>query len=118
MSVKSMIDHEYELLSMTESELDQLTMTAPMTVRILERDIHMLQALAGIFGKSRSAFGAQLLEQSIAEAFSYLPAEDRLKAAEVADSAFQGSKGHWSNQAEAIELRDQARASREQGVAA
>lgn len=103
MSVKSMIDHEYELLSMTENELDQLANTAPMTVRILEKDIHMVQALGEIFGKSRSAFGAQLLEQSIAEAFTYLPAEDRQKVAEKADKAFQGSKGYWSNQAQYLE---------------
>jgi endonuclease YncB( thermonuclease family) len=99
MSVKSMINHEYELLTMSDDEKDIITSSAPITVRILEREIHMLQALAEFFGKSRASFGAQLLEQSIAEAFTYLPAEDREKVAEKADKAFQSSKGYWSNEA-------------------
>ena len=110
MSVKSMINHEYELLTMTDDEKDIITSCAPITFRILEREIHMLQALADFFGKSRASFGAQLLEQSIAEAFTYLPAEDRQKVAEKADKSFQGSNGHWSDQAHALHQKEQRKA--------
>lgn len=101
MSVKSLINFEYEALAMTEDQVNDFSSTSPVTVRLLQQDVHMLQALADLFGKSRSAFGADLLEQSILEAFSYLSPEDREKVAEKADKALQGSNGHWSNQAHA-----------------
>jgi len=110
MSVKSLINFEYEALAMTEDQVSESTQSGPMTVRLFHRDIQMLQALADFFGKSRSAFGATLLEQAISEAFSYLAPEDREKLAEKADIAYQGSKGHWSNQAYALLQNDQRKA--------
>ena len=110
MSVKSLIDREYETLTMTDEMQDLITQSGPMTVRLLQRDIQMVQALADFFGKSRSAFGADLLQQAIYEAFTYLTPEDREKLAEKADNAFQGSKGYWSNQAYALIQIDQRNA--------
>ena len=113
MSVESLINRHYERLAMTQDDIDLVTQTGPMTARISYRDIHMTQALADFFGMSRSAFAADLLEQAIFEAFTHLSPEDRQALAEKADKAFQGSQGYWSNQANALQCRDDQRKSEE-----
>lgn len=102
MSVKRMIDFEYEVRAMSEDDVNEISGTGPISLRMAQRSIHMLQALAELFSKSRSGFGAELLEQSVYEAFTYLHPDDRDLLAEKADNAYQGSKGYWSNQAHAL----------------
>lgn len=116
MSIKSLIDHEYEKLTMTEELKDAMAGVVPVTFRLREDYLTVLQGIADLFKYSRASMGSRMLETAIFEAFSALAPEDRRALADKADLEYQNCKGHWNNQVEAIEARE-ARLSSEEVAA-
>lgn len=104
MSVKDFIDQEYMCLD--DDYLDAVTRSVPMTIRLREDYSLMLQGIADVFKKTRSALAADFLRISVDEAFYLMSPEHRRMLADKVDIAYQGCKGHWNNQVLALDLKE------------
>lgn len=106
MRIKSLIDHEYEKLSMTEELQDTIAGLVPVTFRLRQDYLTILQGIADLFKFSRASMGSRMLETALDEAFMALAPEDRRALADKADMEYQNRKGHWNNQVLAIEAKE------------
>lgn len=102
MAIKDFIENEYNCLD--ENYLDTVTLSVPVTIRLREDYSLMLQEMANLFKKTRSSIAADFLRISVDEAFTHLSLEDRRKLANNVDYSFQGSKGYWNSQVNALEV--------------
>lgn len=93
MSIKQIIENFYDIESIPDFYKDRL----PITFRLTERSLQMLQALADRFKQSRSGFGGDLLESAIFEAFESLSEDDKKSLASKSDEALKiaGFPPYW-----------------------
>ncbi len=102
MSVKDLIETFYGVESTPDFDKERL----PITFRLNERSLQMLQALADRFKQSRAGFGADLLESAIFEAFDSLSQDDQSSLASKSDAALKiaGFPPYWIFQSEAFKV--------------
>lgn len=100
MSIQGLISRKYEDLTMTDELKAELAGCVPVTFRVREDYLSILQSMADLFKTSRASLGAHILETAIEDAFMVLDSDHCKAFAEKADAVHMpGYQGFWCNQA-------------------